>query len=649
MLETQHFAWTATPEPFDPVGHAVFEEQWRSLKIEGAEGQSAVANVEVQNPQSGLLAPGRNRYAQISLTREGTVHHLFSGRVVGAPSGLSGDFMTLSLDARFGDIDGAIAAAVAPYKVTPGFDPLFVDPARIDEPMEVLEGYHAHLFVDHRNQAIRVSDALLGSAVSESAVTPGLGDISIEIPEGLGFAHGVRVRVWYREDFTEHFTGPVNTYVDGVLTVTADDFAGDTERSDWVVSLDVVADDIEGDSLDVSVEHKPYTAVRTVIEAQWTQAASGDVSLTQAIKAASGRPTIRTLSNPEDFAENWPSPGDSVNGNSGYTVKTSSLVRQGSIESTGGILVNWNTFQFFGIKTYTPELTLTYELQQKRVERATFSLFGNAQDVIADLSQVQIEEFNLQDVGPELPAPSHGSFFLTDRGRAALNHGMQRTRVALAESQRCVTVGFTTVGWPLEVLYLSCDHSVCVHSPKLPGGLAIGKVAQYSKEMDESGRSCAVSLKCSAGKGYVLPAAENDNDYVDEDYIESGYFTEGGASVNTGGPTPIAYETFGDQAPVDSLVDIVNWTQNDFVQDLTIGPQVEDQLDYLIAHSLFGPQSGADNTRPFTPADTLRANIPTALVMTLASLASEDELAHDFDVTMVGAYGLPKTIDLEAA
>lgn len=649
MLETQHFAWLPAPAAFDPVTHAVFNEPWRSLTIEGVEGQSAVASVDVQNPQTGLLAPGRNKYAQISLTRDGTVHHLFAGRVVGAPSGLSGDFMTLSLDARFGDIDGAIAAAVAPYKVTPGWDPLFVDPARVNEPMEVLEGYHAHLFVDHRNQAIRVSDALLGSAVSTTAATPGLGDIMIEIPAGLGFAHGVRVRVWYRDDFTEHFSGPIDSYEDGVLIVTADAFAGSTERSNWVVSLDIVADDIDGDSINVSVEHKPYTGVKTVIQAQWTQAATDDVSLTEAIKAASGRPTIRTLSNPEDFANNWPPAGGAINGTSGYTVKTSSLVMQNSIESTGEILVGWSTFEAFGIKTYSPELTVTFALQQKRVEAATFTLTGNAQDVIADLSQVQLQEFSLQDVGPELPSPSHGSFFLTDRGREALNHGMQRTRVTLAESQRCVTTEFATIGWPLEVLYLSCDHSVCVHSPKLPGGLAIGKAAQYSKVMNESGRSCSVTLKCSVGKGYTLATAENDNDYVQTDYIGDGYFSGGGAVVNTGGPAPLAYETFADQAPTDSLVDIATWTSNDFIQSVAIGPQWEAQLDYLIAHAFLGPQAYADNTRPGTPEDTLHSNIPTALAMELASLASQDELDHDFQITMVGAYGLPKTIDLEAA
>src|SRR4051812_24453854 len=111
MIETQHFAWLSAPATFDPVTHAVFDEPWRTLTIEGVEGQSAVANVEVKNPQTGLLAPGRDLYAHVSLTRDGTVHHVFSGRTVGAPNGLSGDFMTLSLDARFGAIDDAIEAA----------------------------------------------------------------------------------------------------------------------------------------------------------------------------------------------------------------------------------------------------------------------------------------------------------------------------------------------------------------------------------------------------------------------------------------------------------------------------------------------------------------------------------------------------------
>ncbi len=649
MQETQHFAWLSTPAAFNPGIHNVFDEAWRTLTIEGAEGQTAVARVEIVNPGQGLLAPGRNRYAHISLTRDATTHHLFSGRVIGAPDGMSGDFITLTLDARFGDMAAAIEAAVAPLRVSPGWDVLFVDPARRDLAMEVLDGYHAHLHIDPRTQAVRVSDALVGSAISITAVTPGLGEKTISVPPGLAFAHGVRVRVWYRKDFTEHFSGAITAYSGTSMTVDADEFSGSTTRDDWIVSLDILEEDILSDSEAMTVVHQPYAAVRTYLEAQWVQTSAGEFDVTDKIKEVSGRPTIRTLNLPEDFAATWPQAGDRVNGQSGYTVKSASLSRQNSLGSVTVLGPGLATFFVLDIFTYRPELTLAYDLQQKRVESATFTLEGNAQALFGDATQVEPLEFRLQDVGPYLPTPAHGSFFQTPRGQQALAHGLHRTKVAIAESQRCVEIGASSVGWPLWALYLTCDHTACIHSPKFPGGVAIGKVSQYAKTMGQDGRSCDFTLKCSVGKGYTPTAEATDNDYVDEDYVDEGYIGESEGVWQTGGSDPLSVESYSDQQPADALVDIATWTSNAFVVSLTIGPQYEAQHEYLAAHQFFGPQAYQDNTSPYRPDETLVNNVRTALVLELADLSSEDELRHDIAVTPVGAYGLIATIDMEAA
>jgi hypothetical protein len=583
--DVQHFATMAAPAAFDPVTHARLDLAWRSLVIQGSEGQSTVVQAEIENPQQGLLAAGRDLYAQLSLTRAGTVHQYFSGRFVAVPNGFAGDFLTATLDCRFGDLATSIEAAVSPLRVTPGWDALFVDPNRLTDPMEVLEGYHAHLFIDPRSQAIRVSDALFGSAVSTTSLTPANAARTLTVPAGLAFAVGVRVRVWYRKDFTQYFAGPITAYSGTSMTVTADEHAGSTARADWVISLDVRAQDLDVDSVQVSADHKPFTALTTVIEAQWTQTKQGDVDLTDAIKAAAGSPNIRTLSIEEDFAQAWPAVGDSINGNSGYTVKTSALDKQPGSEFSTGVRTNTLSFANFPIYTYKPALEVSYDLQQKRVETATFTLAGNAQAVLADTSQADILEFHLQDVGPELPTPAHATFFNTDRGREALDHGIQRTRVQMAESQRCVQLVGTIPGMTLEALYMTTDHTVCMHSPKLPGGLAIGKVSDFTKTFGEDARSCAFTLKASIGKGYTLPATSSDDDYVDDGYWADDYIGDGGGVVNTGGPNPVGYETYGDQGPVDGLKDFVHWAPADFITTLTIGPQVEDQLAYLNAHA----------------------------------------------------------------
>lgn len=649
MNETQHFAWLPGFAPFDPGAHARFDLPWRSLTIEGAEGKSATATVEMVNPGSGLLGPGQDRFAHIALTRDGVVHHLFSGRLLGAPNGIAGDFVQAALDCRFGDLDAAIRTAVEPTKTPPAWDELFVDPNRVDEPMEALEALHAHMFVDPRTQDIRISDALLGSARSSTPATPALGEIEIEVPAGLSFVPGLRVRVWYRQNFREHFTGLIVAYDDTTLTIDADTFEGAAERDDWVVSLDIREQDVDGDSINVAITHKPYSAVKCIIEAQWTQSANDSIDLTAKIKEAAGAPNIRTLSFPDDFAETWPRPGEAVGGPSGYTVKTASLEQQLAGESSGAVIVALNSWAIFAVNTYKPQLEVTYVVDQKRVETATFILAGHAQELLGDLTHVELLELKLQDVGPALPSRLSPTFFLTDRGKQAVAHGIHVAKTAMAESQRCVEVSAAVKGWPVEALYLNCDQSVCLHSPKLPGGFVIGKVAAFALRMDEAGREASFTLKCSVGLGYVPAETESDNDYVDDEYVDDGYVNGTAGIVSTGGGEPLTYAAFDDQQPTDALAGLPGWSANDFVVNLDLGPLADEQLAYLQAHQLFGPEMWRHGTSPLSPERTLKEKVPTKMVLQLRSLASQDELRHSIAVSLTGAWGLPPTIDLAAA
>ena len=82
----------AAVDPFvtyNPAIHSVEDEEVFALQIDHNEGEFATAEVEIQNPSEGLLAPTRKKRVFISIFNGGTPKLLFSGRIAGFPTDLT--------------------------------------------------------------------------------------------------------------------------------------------------------------------------------------------------------------------------------------------------------------------------------------------------------------------------------------------------------------------------------------------------------------------------------------------------------------------------------------------------------------------------------------------------------------------------------
>jgi hypothetical protein len=91
------------------------------------------------------------------------------------------------------------------------------------------------------------------------------------------------------------------------------------------------------------------------------------------------------------------------------------------------------------------------------------------------------------------------SYFDTDRGRLSLQYLGLRVRSRLLYRGRCADVTFD-VGYAQGVSFTT-RKTATVNDPRLPGGVAVGKVKSAVLNIDDSGvANCHVTIGCTLGK-----------------------------------------------------------------------------------------------------------------------------------------------------
>src|SRR6266567_3337179 len=95
-----YFAWVyGTETTFGPA-HYVYDEHIFSFTGTHSEGQFCTLQLEIKNPEVGLLAAGRKQWAWFSWDNGTSIEPLFFGKLVGVPSDLQGETLTLQFVAR---------------------------------------------------------------------------------------------------------------------------------------------------------------------------------------------------------------------------------------------------------------------------------------------------------------------------------------------------------------------------------------------------------------------------------------------------------------------------------------------------------------------------------------------------------------------
>jgi hypothetical protein len=222
-----YFYWADEDETtFNPSTMTVFDEEIMSFKVNHEEGQIPTLDITIRNPRIGLLAPGRKTRAWFAWDNNGTTVPLFFGVLVGIPTNLFKELVTVQFLARSATFIADKQAVAETMKVRPYYDPFFLDQKHRDEPDSILEGWSALWHIDRVTNEITASDVLVGEdgTVTFDEDHAFYDSVSME----LGQPPLVNVRVEASVNWTQRTSGFF-----AVPTINMASYTGDSFMGDW--------------------------------------------------------------------------------------------------------------------------------------------------------------------------------------------------------------------------------------------------------------------------------------------------------------------------------------------------------------------------------------------------------------------------------
>lgn len=655
-----YFAWVSPDETAFSPTHIRVDEQIMSFSVQQAEGDFAQLDISVKNPKIGLLSPGRKVWAWLSYdpnwqagtpSDPGDVIPLFFGRLVGIPSDINKEVVTLILSARPLDFVDRKAAAAEDLKVLPFYDPIWIDPQQIANPDTVLEGYTKLWHIDRVTGEVTASDVIVGEDGLEAFTEADVPYDSVQI--ALNQTPLRSVTVDGKVNWTQQYQGAMRLF--GKKTV--DTYTGQSLLQDW-------------------------PKVGASLGGGWTVIGS---------KAADAY----DCANVKNFTWNWSWENEEKTHMTGDTMRVegsltmpqfngpflkctlTDVSQTGILDPFGDPPINRDakgeqTYFFVAQSKINTSLTLFYKAARGRTEHVRFALVTNVQPLVTlpDESDTKVLSLNSQDVGVatvdsagafsgELPIGSlaRRAYFTTDRGMSSIEHLIARARAQLVIRSRAVQVS-----WDCSfdrAIDLTCRKEASIVDDRLPGGMAIGKVIGYTFSADGSTGAVKgnVTIGCAIGYDGAIAAVPGTPDYVDNGYVDAGYQTASGQVVvfpdSDVGYTPPTDLPNDDGLHFPLSKDAAGSEQwfNDNIDEMTGLVQATFEADKIVADLSRDTAPSIDTQQKLAAAqassteEVLKAN-PTKYVLRLSNL-SGGPFNTDYDV-VVTPLEIPRQINLEA-
>lgn len=537
-----YFAWCGPGEAFN-AGHMREDELVLSFDIAHVEGQIPTLSIEIKNPRIGLLAPGRLQWAWLSWqSLTGAVTPLFYGRLVGLPSNVFNEVVTLQFLARPTNYLAQKQAVANGLKVSPYYDPIWVSQDKWDDPDTILEPYTRTWHIDRTSLVISTSDMIFGEDGTEEFMP----EDSFYDSVSLAFAQSPQTQV--------QFTGSVNwtQIAAGVYSLPTISpplfYNGGQWISDWPkqgASLQGGWTVVESTLQDIWATDKAYTyTVTGSFQNHEAKHSNGD-QMSASISRTYAMPGNLLESPMETSHTGTRVIGDPYTGTAGSASESVSYIIP----------------MLYGLKG---KLTLGYGMNGKRTETIAFTMNSALQPIVTTPVDEASNPITLSmqgsDVGVDLQGtipigdPSRSVFFTTDRGIQALQYPMLVARGHLLQSARAVKIGFDCQFE--RATNLSCRKNALLHDTRLPGGQALGKITEYHiKASGDSGQLIGtVQIESVIGAGGTVSVVEGSPVYVDDGYVTVGYQMYDGASLHL--PTyDVAFTVPG--GPSDGLPGVV--------------------------------------------------------------------------------------------
>lgn len=531
---TFYFAWVADGDvAFDEYTHSVEDEEVFGFEIVHSEGDLAELKVDIRNPKENLVDPYRPLWAWLS--QDGTP--LFLGRLVAAPQDIQSEIVSVSFLARPSNYDAAKSTLADTLKVAPYWDPVWINPQRLDDPDAVLEARPELYHVDRVTHAVTVSNVIAGE---DGLITLDVGDhFYDDVRVSYGAAPLTRVRVNAAVTWTQVAFGTLD-----LTQKLLDAFKAKGSPKNTVSS---------------------YTGQG--LEADWPKQNSnlkGGYTV-GAVRMRRLDGTVRPARSKLVKVRN-----------------TTSTGTQG--DTTNQVLSVPGTAQFF-VWEFKPEFPIDYDVSRRYIETMSFSLEADVQPLMVDPGEDSelIIDVTSRAVGegnsPPIGDLRRNSYFKTDRGLQSFEYLLMLARAKLLARARTVNV---QVGIPFDDgLSLSCRKNVRVIDPRFPDGEATGKVIEYRMVASGDGlHKCFVTIGCTIGEGNSLVVDPGDPVYAEEAYTDDEYqeYTGGELAIPD---DEIKYSDYRTTAVDDDGINFLNLKIDDLVEQLVVYNGEDDQETVL--------------------------------------------------------------------
>jgi hypothetical protein len=532
-----YFAWTDAAETAFLPEHLRWDEAVFSFTLHQDEGDPASLTVAVRRPYNdagnpiGLLGPGRKIWCWFALDC-GPDLIRFRGRLVGVPTSLFEDLVTLEFVARPIDLVTQKNALADSLRVLPYYDEVVIDKARRTDPEVVLEGYSKVWHYDRETLVLTVSDEIDGE--DGLVEFDGASEDGKVLYDGLALnlTSGPLARVdvsaeytWTQQaqgnvDLTQYLISnwpndPAYT-VRGAISsysFTFDNWpkAGAGIGDGWTVTEATATS-----PYDLEVHTHTGGSTNKVVFPDTSWFGSSTVTTTFSETTSSINTPIGSIS----YAEMVTQDKISVKLTEGYT---SSYSR--SYSGVAAVLPLNHTI---------PTLLAGYKANRQCTEVVTFSLFADVQPVLTDpedgealriddVRSVNLSEAIGEGVDAYVPIgdPRRRSYIATERGNQSLEHLIALARAHLLQRARVVEIAFAPKLARMPEITLR--KNAFLVEPRV--GEAQGKVIGYSLALNGAdGRiDCEVRIGCAIGRGGSAVADGGDPTYASIDYTGADY------------------------------------------------------------------------------------------------------------------------------
>jgi hypothetical protein len=670
-----YFAWVDADETTFEPEHMRWDESVFSFTLAQSEGDPATLTIVVRRPRNeagnaiGLLGPGRKIWCWFALDC-GPDLIRFRGRLVGVPTSLFEELVTLEFVARPIDLVAQKEALAETLRVLPYYDEVVIDPSRRDDPEVVLEGYTAIWHYDRETHVLTISDEVTGEdgivefdGVTESGkvLYDGLGlsltsgplarvDITAEyiwtqLAEGSVDLTNYLIRNW---------PGAGRNYV-ASFSMTAEDWPkpGATIGEGWIVAESTAK--AVYDNVVTSVTTGGSTTV-IFPDTSWFGPSTQTVTLseTQAVANVSAG----SLDFPEmvaSYSFSWqitlapPGTGDLI------------------LQQTG----KSGSYTYSGVAAVLPmhlsvvTLRAGYTAKRQMTEVVSLSLLADVQHVLTDpedgeaLRIDDIKSVNLSEAigeGTDAYVPiddaRRRSYIGTERGSRSIEHLIALARAHLMRRARVVEITFAPKLARMPEITLR--KSAFLAEPRV--GEALGKIIGYSVALNGSDGliQCEVRIGCPIGRGGSVVEVAGAPTYCSTDYAGADYQQFTGRSILL--DASVGYSPPNIEPNDDGINFLSAIAPEDVIETgLVVENPASVQADYVWTHSGW-PAGPIEFMTAKEAQDSLAARstsinnalkqVETRATFKLKSMTREFSTDYDLQVTDLK---IPTGYDLEAA